>query len=53
MAAIRGINPLVADLANLGIKTCQHNEELGHFQEIGLTHHNTELGIYAVTVPKT
>lgn len=53
MAAIRGINPLVVDLANLGIKTCQHNEELWHFQEIELTHHNTELSIYAATVPKT
>lgn len=53
MAAIKGINPPVAELANLVIKTCQHNEGLGCFQETRLTHHNTELGIYGVTIPKT
>ena len=53
MAAIGGINPFVADLANLGIKTCQHREEPGHLQEIGLTHHNAELGFYGATLLKT
>ena len=53
MAAIKGLNLLVAELANLGIKACQHNEELGHFQETGLTHHNTEFSIYEMTIPQT
>lgn len=53
MAAIQGINALVAKVPNLGTKVCQHHEEPGHFQEIGLTHHNTDLGIYGVTVSKT
>lgn len=53
MAAIKGVNLLTAELANLGIKACQHNEELGHFQETELTHHNTELVIYGITIPKT
>lgn len=53
MAAIGGINPFMTDLANLGIKTCQHREEPGHLQEIGLTHRNAELGLYGATLLKT
>ena len=43
----------MVELAHLGIKTCQHHEALGHFQETGLTPHNTELGICGVAAPKT